>query len=562
MNRKYLPEWLRNTPPSNFILLVILPLIFILFTSQPDFKRAFIFILGIDDSALPIFIAFLYIFFAAIIGIVIGAQYLRGKLSGPRTITLAIIGLVVHAVLLYIVAFQYDASSFINSVISSTIDRKTDAQNNPEELRLLADRYTLSDYGQSVFQGYFKQAGRIYLFAILPILTAIVLFVRRLNGVTKTATWIFIALSGLVAFYLLFLADLRFASGLLVTLRASLWAYFFAGILGLIWAGLLELKRGDRTLLYYLVATVALAALSGFFFTRPQVDYKLIGNLDGRVAFVEGIPKRIADTIRSGSYDSENEKRINARAYSTVEDALADLETNASVSAAFVPAELAPADANILWESTFLETKSRSPALIAATFAALLFLLTLASWQSGLHPLASFAQLFIDVVRGVPMLVIILFVGFPLSSALKDASGGVFDMPKMIRGISAIALGYSAYMAEIFRAGIEAIPKGQFEASRSLGLSGWQTARFVILPQALKIVIPPLGNDFIAMFKDTALLSVLSIRDLTQRMREFQANTFILFPPYYTAAIIYIYLTLGASSFLKWIERKTDTNER
>ena len=549
-------------PPSNFILLLILPLIFLLFTSVPNFTKAFIFILGIDDGALPIFIAFLYLFFAALIGTVIAVQYLRGKLAGGRAIVLTLIGLAVHAVMLYYVSFQYDLTDFLNSVISSTIDRKSDARNNPEELRLLVDRFTLSDYAQGLYKGYLEQASRIYLFGILPVLAAIVLFFRQLNPFTKTAGWIFFALNFAAAFYLLFLADLRFASGLLVTIRASLWAYLFAAILGLIWAGLLELKRGERTLSYFLIGTVLLAAISGFFFTRPQVDYNLIGNLDGRVAIVEGIPQRIANYIRDGSYDTESDERINARAYPTVERALEDLETNDSVSAAFVPASLTPADANILWESTYLEDRFRGPALIALTFASLLLLLTLASWQSGLHPLAAFAQLFIDVVRGVPMLVIILFVGFPLSSALKDASGGVFDMPKMIRGISAIALGYSAYMAEIFRAGIEAIPKGQFEASRSLGLSGWQTARYVILPQALKIVIPPLGNDFIAMFKDTALLSVLSIRDLTQRMREFQANTFILFPPYYTAAIIYIYLTLGASSFLKWVERKTDTDER
>ena len=562
MNRNSLPEWLRNMPPSNFILLLILPLIFLLFTSVPNFTKAFIFILGIDDGALPIFIAFLYLFFAALIGTVIAVQYLRGKLAGGRAIVLTLIGLAVHAVMLYYVSFQYDLTDFLNSVISSTIDRKSDARNNPEELRLLVDRFTLSDYGQGLYKGYLEQASRIYLFGILPVLAAIVLFFRQLNPFTKTAGWIFFALNFAAAFYLLFLADLRFASGLLVTIRASLWAYLFAAILGLIWAGLLELKRGERTLSYFLIGTVLLAAISGFFFTRPQVDYNLIGNLDGRVAIVEGIPQRIANYIRDGSYDTESDERINARAYPTVERAFEDLETNDSVSAAFVPASLTPADANILWESTYLEDRFRGPALIALTFASLLLLLTLASWQSGLHPLAAFAQLFIDVVRGVPMLVIILFVGFPLSSALKDASGGVFDMPKMIRGISAIALGYSAYMAEIFRAGIEAIPKGQFEASRSLGLSGWQTARYVILPQALKIVIPPLGNDFIAMFKDTALLSVLSIRDLTQRMREFQANTFILFPPYYTAAIIYIYLTLGASSFLKWVERKTDTEER
>ena len=88
----------------------------------------------------------------------------------------------------------------------------------------------------------------------------------------------------------------------------------------------------------------------------------------------------------------------------------------------------------------------------------------------------------------------------------------------------AIAIGYSAYMAEIFRSGIEAVPKGQVEAAQSLGLSRWLAARLIILPQALRIVVPPLGNEFIAMIKDTSLLSILSVRDVTQRMREFQVR--------------------------------------
>jgi polar amino acid transport system permease protein len=112
-------------------------------------------------------------------------------------------------------------------------------------------------------------------------------------------------------------------------------------------------------------------------------------------------------------------------------------------------------------------------------------------------------------------------------------------------------------MAEIFRAGIEAVPRGQVEAARSLGLSPWMTARYVVLPQALRIVVPPLGNEFIAMFKDTSLLSILSVRDITQRAREFQASTFQTFPPYNTVAMLYIALTLAASSLVKWVERRT-----
>ena len=154
------------------------------------------------------------------------------------------------------------------------------------------------------------------------------------------------------------------------------------------------------------------------------------------------------------------------------------------------------------------------------------------------------------------MLVIILYIGLPLSGALKEATGGGINLTNMARGIVAIAIGYSAYMAEIFRAGIEAIPKGQVEAAHSMGMSRWKTARFVVLPQALRLVIPPLGNEFVAMIKDTSLLSILSVRDVTQRMREFQASSFLPFAPFNTAAILYVVITLCCASFLKWIERR------
>ncbi len=134
--------------------------------------------------------------------------------------------------------------------------------------------------------------------------------------------------------------------------------------------------------------------------------------------------------------------------------------------------------------------------------------------------------------------------------------------PTSIRGIVAMAVAYSAYLAEIFRSGINAVPAGQVEAARSIGLNRWQTARLIVLPQAFRIIIPPLGNELIAIFKDTSLLSILSIRDITQRMREFQSASFLPFAPYNSAAIFYIFLTLAAASLVNTIERKYDVKHR
>jgi len=98
---------------------------------------------------------------------------------------------------------------------------------------------------------------------------------------------------------------------------------------------------------------------------------------------------------------------------------------------------------------------------------------------------------------------------------------------------------------------------GNSRRHAAFGLTGWQTARFVVLPQAIRIVLPPLGNEFIAMLKDTALLSVIGVGDVTQKAREFGAATLNLFPPYNSAAVLYVALTLSASSLLRWLERRT-----
>lgn len=353
------------------------------------------------------------------------------------------------------------------------------------------------------------------------------------------------------------------APGLWITVSVTMMAYIAASVLGLVLAGLLLLKLGKRTLLLFGIAALVLIGLSAFFFTRPKVSYSLIGEPEGRVAIVAGTPARLSDLIKEGRFDAPvaETSSLSVRAAPTAEDALERLEEGV-VAAAFVPTDSVPAGVATLWETTFLPESARRPGLALAVFGTITVLLTFAAWQSAHHPLAIFAELYVDMIRGIPMLVIILYVGFPLQGAIRDATGGFIDMSRLTRGVVAISLGYAAYMAEIFRAGIEAIPKGQVEAAQSLGLSGWQTARHVVLPQALRIVIPPLGNEFIAMLKDTSLLSILSVRDITQRAREFQAATFEVFPPFNTVAILYISLTLAASSLIKGVERRTKRGTR
>lgn len=347
--------------------------------------------------------------------------------------------------------------------------------------------------------------------------------------------------------------------GIWTTIFVALGAYFTSAILGLVFAVMLSFKRGQRTMLYFALTTVVLIAGSLFLFSRPQETFVLVGSLEGRVAIISGTPQRISGLVRSGNFEGGGGESFQIRSTADADRALELIAEDGRVSAAFIPIDRAPGGLEVLWSKDFLRSGLWTPAMLLAVFAIFLILLMLGSLQSGLHPLAVFAELYIDLVRGIPILVIILFVGFVLAKAISDAFG--IRLNPYTRGVAALSIGYSAYMAEIFRAGIEAIPKGQAEAARSLGLTGWHTALYVILPQAVRIVIPPLGNEFIAMLKDSALLSIISVRELTQRTREFQSNTFILFPTFNTAAIIYIVLTLGAASVLKWVERRTTTPE-
>ncbi|NTU79826.1 MAG: amino acid ABC transporter permease [Chloroflexales bacterium] len=166
------------------------------------------------------------------------------------------------------------------------------------------------------------------------------------------------------------------------------------------------------------------------------------------------------------------------------------------------------------------------------------------------------ATLYVEVMRGLPMLVIILYTQFviaPLIGAQRNPA---------LSGIIALAVGYGAYLAEVYRAGIESIERGQAEAARSLGMSVGQTMRYIILPQALRRVLPPLGNDFIAMLKDSSLLSAIGVSELTQLAKIEGSRTFDYFRAFNSAAILYLILTLLLSLGVRLLERRTSSGRR
>jgi polar amino acid transport system permease protein len=167
------------------------------------------------------------------------------------------------------------------------------------------------------------------------------------------------------------------------------------------------------------------------------------------------------------------------------------------------------------------------------------------------------SRLYVEVVRGIPLLVIILYAGFVLAPYLREATGGRIDFGGFPGAIIGLAFGYGAYLAEVFRAGIQSIHRGQMEAARSLGMSYFQAMQHVILPQAIRVVLPPLGNDFIAMLKDSSLISVVALPEILQQGRLWVSRTFRAFEGYNTVALFYLVMTLILSLLVRLIERKT-----
>jgi polar amino acid transport system permease protein len=138
---------------------------------------------------------------------------------------------------------------------------------------------------------------------------------------------------------------------------------------------------------------------------------------------------------------------------------------------------------------------------------------------------------------------------------------GVRDFPLLWRAIIALTIGYSAFLSEVFRAGILAVDKGQIEAAKALGLSGWLRFRLVVFPQAIKTILPPLGNDFIAMVKDSSLVSVLGVADITQMGKVYASGSFRFFETYSIVAYIYLVMTVGLSLALRGLEKRLRRSE-
>jgi polar amino acid transport system permease protein len=158
------------------------------------------------------------------------------------------------------------------------------------------------------------------------------------------------------------------------------------------------------------------------------------------------------------------------------------------------------------------------------------------------------ATIYVEIVRGVPLLVQLFYLYYAMASFMK--------LPPFPAAVLSMSICYGAYMGEVFRAGILSVPRGQMEAALALGMSRGQAIRTVILPQTVKIVLPPIGNEFIALLKDSSLVSILAIPDLLRRGREFTAQHFNYFETYTMIALIYLILTLFFSRIVGLMEKR------
>ncbi|WP_243309844.1 amino acid ABC transporter permease [Fundidesulfovibrio agrisoli] len=158
------------------------------------------------------------------------------------------------------------------------------------------------------------------------------------------------------------------------------------------------------------------------------------------------------------------------------------------------------------------------------------------------------ASTYVEIVRGIPLLVQLFYIYYALGRFVR--------VPDILAAVIAMAVCYGAYLGEIFRAGILAIDKGQTEAARSLGFNRAQTMRYVILPQAMRIILPPVGNEFIMLLKDTSLVSILAVADLLRRGREFASETFLYFETYTVVALVYLIITLLLSKLVSRLEER------
>ena len=540
---------------SSLMFLLVLPVIVYLLAISRNYGTAIYEVLGIEDNATLLLSNFIIFCFSGALGFWGALQILRSL--SPDIVPedrskfrrKAFFAFVLQAAILLVLSQAGWINPYIKSIAVNAYDPRS-----VDWLIMVDQSFTLSPEFEVELLRW-TQNSLWQLSIVCGFLALLSIFGSSFLN-SNFGFWfavLIMILEFAFLFYFLMIAHAGFAVGLMITIRAAIFAYLGASILGLVWAFLSRLKVSPLAERIICLIGVILIIVATIFVIQPKKEIVLVGDLSGRIGIAAGIPSHISDMVRYGDFlDQPPENPFKIRSLKSLDMAVKLLDEG-RISGALVPPDLA-INYSSVWKAKYLSPFYATMAKVCYVLGFLSILLVIVGRMTSAHPLAVLSDFFVDTLRGVPMLVIILYVGLPLAGAIKTATTGYIDIQMMTRGIAAIAIGYSAYMAEIFRAGIEAIPKGQIEASRALGMRERHIARFIVIPQAIAIVLPALGNEFIAMLKDTSLISILSIRDLTQRMREFQAQSFLAFEPFNSAALIYVLLTLIAASGVKALD--------
>jgi polar amino acid transport system permease protein len=191
-----------------------------------------------------------------------------------------------------------------------------------------------------------------------------------------------------------------------------------------------------------------------------------------------------------------------------------------------------------------------SVSLISMLFAMTIGLIVALPALSSSKPLNALNRIYVEVIRSIPVLVLLLWVYYGMPTLLD------ISLNHFWAGVIALTIAESAFMAEVFRGGIQAIARGQHEAAESLGLNYWQKMRLVILPQAFRQILPPLGNQFVYILKMSSLVSVIGLSDLTRRANELVVNEYLPLEIYTFLVIEYLVLILCVSQAVRWLEKR------
>lgn len=269
-------------------------------------------------------------------------------------------------------------------------------------------------------------------------------------------------------------------------------------------------------------------------------EYGMAMRMDN-IQLQKDINKALAEIKANGEYDKIYKKWFGEEANATAKAQAQKQATGLSFMIDILPLLLQGAGITI------------EVSALSVFFGLLIGLAVAIARLSGCKPLSILAACYVDFIRGTPLLVQIFLVYFALPNIIGHRVDPFFA------AISACSVNSGAYVAEIFRGGIQSIDRGQMEAGRSLGLTWWQTMKFIIIPQAFKRIIPPMGNEFIAMLKDSSLVSVIGFEELTRRGQLIIARTYASFEVWLAVAFVYLIMTFAVSRLVGIMEKRMKT---